>query len=397
MRGFTPKGLPGSDSSTRSPPGIWLERAVAADGRFPMAHAALALAWSTLGYDERAKASARKAFELSSGLSREERLSVEGAYRETAREWTTAIDIYQTLFRFFPDNLEYGLRLANAQVASGAAKDALATIAAIRTPGRAADPRIDLAEAAAAETVSDFKRMRAAAEAAGQRGDALGARLLVARARLLEGTAALRLGEPDRALTLYDQARATFDEAGDRGALARALNDQASVLTDHGDTARGIQIYGEALEIARAIGQQQLVARLLNNLAIMKRRAGDFAGSLAFNREALAIRREIGDRANSRRCRSTTSATSCSTRATWPARRGTTRTRQSSTRRSAIGAGWRGRATTPRWRSRCRARWRACTPPTRKRWRSAARLPTREARRFPSTTSARCWRSRATW
>ena len=202
-----------------------LERAVAADGRFPMAHAALALAWSTLGYDERAKASARKAFELSSGLSREERLSVEGAYRETAREWTTAIDIYQTLFRFFPDNLEYGLRLANAQVASGAAKDALATIAAIRTPGRAADPRIDLAEAAAAETVSDFKRMRAAAEAAGQRGEALGARLLVARARLLEGTAALTLGEPDRALTLYDQARATFDEAGDRGALARALND----------------------------------------------------------------------------------------------------------------------------------------------------------------------------
>ena len=275
-----------------------LERAVAADGRFPMAHAALALAWSTLGYDERAKASARKAFELSSGLSREERLSVEGAYRETAREWTTAIDIYQTLFRFFPDNLEYGLRLANAQVASGAAKDALATIAAIRTPGRAADPRIDLAEAAAAETVSDFKRMRAAAEAAGQRGEALGARLLVARARLLEGTAALTLGEPERALTLYDQARATFDEAGDRGALARALNNQASVLTDHGDTARGIQIYGEALEIARAIGQQQLVARLLNNLAIMKRRAGDFAGSLALNREALAIRREIGDRAN---------------------------------------------------------------------------------------------------
>ena len=62
-----------------------LERAVAADPRFPLAHAALAMAWSTLGYDNRAKAAAGTAFELSSALSREDRLSVEGAYREMAR------------------------------------------------------------------------------------------------------------------------------------------------------------------------------------------------------------------------------------------------------------------------------------------------------------------------
>ena len=59
-------------------------------------------------------------------------MSVEGAYRETAREWKQAIEIYQTLFRFFPDNLEYGLRLANAQNSSGAPKDALATIDTLR-------------------------------------------------------------------------------------------------------------------------------------------------------------------------------------------------------------------------------------------------------------------------
>ena len=60
---------------------------------------------------------------------------MEGAYRETAREWKQAIEIYQTLFRFFPDNLEYGLRLANAQNSSGAPKEALATIETLRKSG----------------------------------------------------------------------------------------------------------------------------------------------------------------------------------------------------------------------------------------------------------------------
>ena len=218
-----------------------LERAVAADGRFPLAHSALAMTWSTLGYDDRAQSAASRAFKLSAGLSREERLSVEGAYRDTVREWQQAIEIYQTLFRFFPDNLEYGLRLANAQTSSGAPKEALETIDALRKSGAKSDPRIDLADAAAAENVSDFKRMRAAAADAAARGQAQGARLLVARAKLLEGTALLRLGEPERAIALFDEARASYAETGDRGGLAGALNSLASVLTDRGDVARGIQ------------------------------------------------------------------------------------------------------------------------------------------------------------
>lgn len=275
-----------------------LEKAVAADSRFPLAHAALALTWATLGYDDRARTSSSQAFKLSGGLSREERLSVEGAYRETEQEWKEAIEIYQTLFRFFPDNLEYGLRLANAQNSSGAPKDALATIETLRKSAGASDPRIDLAEAAAADTVSDFKRMQAAAAAAAARGKALGARLIVARAALLEGTAVLRLGDPERAVVLYDQARATYADAGDRGRLAEALNNLASALADRGEVARGEALYTEALSIARAMGHQRMVARLLNNMAIQKRRAGDLNGSLRLNREALAIRREVGDRVN---------------------------------------------------------------------------------------------------
>lgn len=96
-----------------------LLQAVGADPGSPLAHSALAEAWSKLGYDAKAKEEAKSAFQLAGDLSREERLSVEARYRETAGEWNKAVEIYRGLFAFVPDNLEYGLRLANGQVAAG--------------------------------------------------------------------------------------------------------------------------------------------------------------------------------------------------------------------------------------------------------------------------------------
>lgn len=65
-----------------------LEKAVLADPKHPLAHSTLAAAWSALGYDARASQEAKKAFELSANLSREDRLLVEGRYREAIRRPT---------------------------------------------------------------------------------------------------------------------------------------------------------------------------------------------------------------------------------------------------------------------------------------------------------------------
>jgi hypothetical protein len=123
-----------------------------------------------------AREQAQKAFDLSASLSRDERLTIEGRLRETAREWPKAIETDRTLWRFFPDNLEYGLRLAAAQTAGGQAKDTLATVEEMR---KAADtgngePRIDLAEAKAYDGLGSFKQSLAAARTAGQIGQAQG-------------------------------------------------------------------------------------------------------------------------------------------------------------------------------------------------------------------------------
>lgn len=276
-----------------------LEQAIASDPGFPLAHAALANAWAALGYDVRAAESAGRAFELSERLPRQDRLAVEGTYREMSNAWPDAIRIFQTLSTFFPDDVEYALRLANAQNASGAPRDAIATIERFRGQFPAlADPRLDVAESTAAETLSDFRRAAAAADRASAAADAQGAQLLVAAAKLRGGTAALRLGEVETAAGLFTDARGIYEQAGDRVGVARTLNNLASIVGDGADLPRAARLYEEGLAIARAVGEQDLVARLLNNLAIQHRRAGNLQASLQLNQESMAIRREIGDRTN---------------------------------------------------------------------------------------------------
>ena len=276
-----------------------LERAVQADARFPLAHAALARTWSSLGYDARAREAAARAFELSAGLARADRLQVEGTYREMDSAWPEAIEIWRTLANFFPDDIEHALRLADAQIASGAPRDGLATIEGFRSRYPSIkDPRLELTEAGAADTLSDFKKMESAAGAAATAAERQGATLVVASARLRHGSAVLRQGRRDEATRDFENAKALYEAAGDRAGVARALNNLASAISDGPDTRRTKALYEEGLAIARAVGEQDLVARFLSNLAIQERRAGNLQMSLRMNQESLAIRRELGDRTN---------------------------------------------------------------------------------------------------
>jgi hypothetical protein len=93
-----------------------------------------------------------------------------------------AIEVYRKLFALFPDNLNYGLRLADKQRRVNS-EDALKTVAALRRlPGPVADdPRIDMIESRAWIN-NDCAKAQAAGRRAVEKGTAQGARLLVARA-----------------------------------------------------------------------------------------------------------------------------------------------------------------------------------------------------------------------
>jgi tetratricopeptide (TPR) repeat protein len=282
-----------------------LEQAVATEPGHALSRAALARAWQALGYDQKAREEAGRALERAKDLSRDDRLRVEALYRQASGEWDKAVAIQRSLFLFYPDRLDDGLGLAATLTAAGRGQEALATIESLRKlPAPASeDPRIDLAEAEAAKTLTDFARQQRAAAQAARKAQGLGARLLYAQARLLEGTALVDQGAAfDAARTSLDEARRLFGEAGDRAGVARAVNTLAiGFQVNRGDRAGARQAFEEALSVYREIGDQRGIVRELGNLGNVEAEEGRLEAARQLYQKALEVSREIGDRSQSAR------------------------------------------------------------------------------------------------
>jgi serine/threonine protein kinase/tetratricopeptide (TPR) repeat protein len=274
-----------------------LQKAIAADPNHALSHSALAESWSALGYDLKAQEEAKKAFDLSASLSRADRLSIEGRYREWTHEFPAAIEICQTLRTFFPDDLDYGLRLASVQLRAGRGKDASETIVRMRSLPRpeSSDARIDLMETNVSEALSDFKRMQQVAASAAEKGLLQGSRLIVAQAKEREGEAWDQLGDPDKAATMLSEARVLFAEGGNPRDSAVALLDVADVLFEKGDYLTSRKSYEEALRVFRQTGAQQKIAYTLSRLGSLFYDQGMLEEAKRSQEEALNVDREIGN------------------------------------------------------------------------------------------------------
>jgi eukaryotic-like serine/threonine-protein kinase len=238
-----------------------LEKATALEPSFAPAHSALAEAWSSLGYDEKAKAQAKQALDLSTGASREERLQIEGRSHEILGEWPKAAESYRALWELFPDRVDFGLALARSQMSGGQVKEAEATLAQLRnlTVSEADSARIDLMDGSIGSGQGDLKREQATAESAIKEGRAIGANFLVALALIMDGDAANKLGDPEKAIELSTQARDMYDLAGYRRGAANALLKTGDVLFDKGDFKGARKDFEDALAVFREIGAQKSI------------------------------------------------------------------------------------------------------------------------------------------
>jgi eukaryotic-like serine/threonine-protein kinase len=247
---------------------------------------------------EHAREAAEKAYDLSSPLSRECRLLAEAHYRRATGDLDKAIAAYDTLFRLFPDNIEYGLRLAGAQVLAEKGKDAFRTLGQIRKlpSALANDPCVDLAEAHATHSLGDYARSEAAAARSAERAKQLGARLLYANARHDQCWALGRLGKIDDALIRCDESKKIFADAHDENSVANLLNSSAAYLQDQGKLELAKSQYQQALSIFRAMDDPGGVNIVLNNLAIVNRRLGDRVTARQMYQESIALSRRIGDK-----------------------------------------------------------------------------------------------------
>lgn len=322
-----------------------LERAIALDPSYAPTYSALAQAWSTLGYEDKAKQQAKRALDLSSDssgrFSREERLLMEGRSHEILADQPAAIENYRALWQFFPDRVDYGLSLARVQVRAGRGSDAASTVADLRklSVSEADAARIDLADANVSESQSDFKRLQALADQAANRGRSVGASLLVAEALQLEANACERMGQSDKAIQLIGQAKDLYSSAGYRQGVGRTLLMTADVLFDQGDFENSRKKIEEALPVFLEIGAQKSIrganerignilyqqgklreagnyydralrfdrsvhdpgglASDYGNIANTLDGLGDLSGALKMQQQALAAFSEIGDRRGS--------------------------------------------------------------------------------------------------
>jgi DNA-binding winged helix-turn-helix (wHTH) protein/tetratricopeptide (TPR) repeat protein len=315
-----------------------LVKAAAAEPGSAAVHGALADCWAALGYTATAQEEAKRGLDLSSSLSREEQLSFEGRYRQLGHDWPKAAETYRALTRFFPDNLDYGLRLAAVLSKDGKEQESLQAIEALRRLPKpiADDPRIDLQEALTFSAAGDYKGMKTAAVNAAGKAQKRGTRMLLAEAKLLQSQAATRQDDPKDALALDEEAQAILEQAGDRYGVARAryrmgdilwhqgkfaesnaileqalrdfratgnqaytawtLNDIAVGLMDMGDLSQAKSMYEQALVAQHLVRNKRGVADTLTNLGSLVWRAGDLAGAKKYYEEALTVYQEIEEK-----------------------------------------------------------------------------------------------------
>ncbi len=272
-----------------------LERSLVDEPGQPLALAALSEAWSALGHGERAAELARRAYERSGTLPREQRLWLEAQSLTLARRWEAAAEVYRTLWQGSPATLEYGLHLARAQVQAPRPAEAEQTVADIRRRGGPGyeDPRLDLVEARAARASSDHRRCLAAARRAIRLASPRGAELVAAHGRSLEGLALHALGRSEEAQAAQSTAALAFAAAGDRRNEAWGYVRLAGWIQGAGDFERAGAIYGAALASFRSCGDLAGEAEVQLRRAALAAEIGDLAQAELLAEEAIRISQEL--------------------------------------------------------------------------------------------------------
>jgi tetratricopeptide (TPR) repeat protein len=274
-----------------------LQRAVAADDTHALSHLALAQAWAEIGYDTKAQNEAQRALALAAPLAREQQLWIEAFYDSAGYDWPNAIKAYQRLFDFDPDNLEYGLALADAQTKGGLPEAALKTLDRLgaRAPD---DPRVDLARAPALLARGELQKAADAAMQAAASARARGADLLVARAETLAASSYARLGRCDKVYALDADGERIYARAKDRKGITSLKNELARCLRYHGDESGALRVHQEILKTCAELGNKRCVAIAANNCGVALVSRSRLEEALPYYDRAVAIWREINDRAS---------------------------------------------------------------------------------------------------
>jgi DNA-binding winged helix-turn-helix (wHTH) protein/tetratricopeptide (TPR) repeat protein len=273
-----------------------LTKAIEADPAFPLSHAALSDVWWHTGYDAKGRAEARRALDLSNQLSQEQRLLVEGQYQRTVEKWHEAIETYRSLFRLFPDNLDYGLLFASAQMHLSAA-DSLQTLAVLRKlpPPLGDDARIDMTEASAWIN-RDFTKAQAAAKLAIEKATAQGSPVIVSRTYGILCQQEPAIGASAEGIDICQKALEAALAAKDPNGDAMMRTDLAALYYYRGDLTQSAEMFQQAIKKFRQVGNRDGVATALSNFADTRLSQGDLTEARKLLEESIPEYEAVDDK-----------------------------------------------------------------------------------------------------
>ena len=305
----------------------FFEQAIAAEPKFPLAHAMLSRTDLLMGRYEQAKTEAKQGLDLATGLPRVQRMQIEASYYQAMGDRGRAAEIYRVLFNLFPDSLDYGLQLAKLQVESYHPEEALETIRELRQlpPPYRDDPLIDVREANTIGRKDEGKAL-ALYRIAAQKAAAQDKKLVFAKSKEnlcrinpehvpnppecheayetylaagnLDASANVlqimaenqRLSGHDAdALPLYDEATRKFIEVGDNENAGVALNNASLVYENRGQFELAEQQYSRAKKYFESVNDRVNASTAIGNLADIETWRGNFQIGDQFYRQSWEI------------------------------------------------------------------------------------------------------------
>jgi tetratricopeptide (TPR) repeat protein len=140
----------------------------------------------------------------------------------------------------------------------------------------------------------DFALAREASGEALDLGRSSGDQRIEAAATSMLGSVAQRIGDLDRALQLFDRARALYEALGDSYRLARAYNDMAVVEMYRGRLDAAADYLTRTSSLAEALGDRSLRGLAMSNLGFIALERGDLDTAESSLREALSTALDSG-------------------------------------------------------------------------------------------------------
>jgi DNA-binding winged helix-turn-helix (wHTH) protein/tetratricopeptide (TPR) repeat protein/TolB-like protein len=272
-----------------------LKKAAQIEPTHPGTHLALAETWHAMGYDKDAKNEAAQAVKLGAGLPRQELLNMQGELALFSDDLSHAAEIFSSLVTFYPDDIDYGLHLEQAQFLGSRFADAMATLETMRHrgPSHADEARIDIAEASVYSQTGDFRESVVAADRAIKIGTDLDSKWIRGQALWLKSSGLERLGDSQGSLAASAESQSLFRSIGDKHGLGLALLMSGDVLYDQSRTADARKDFAETLELFREIGHRRNVASVEERVGNTYLDEGSLAESLKYYQLALDEYRQL--------------------------------------------------------------------------------------------------------